>query len=156
MYCTLSDLIDRFGRDELVQLTDRAAVPTGDIDAAVVERAIGDAGQLIDGYVAGRYRLPLDPLPDLVRRIACDLARFYLHSNDPTEAVKDAHKEALRLLDRIAGGTVTLQAAGIGGTLAAPAGAPTLAAFMPGGDRPMFGRGTDREPSGCRRQGGRP
>ncbi|WP_029009391.1 gp436 family protein [Azospirillum halopraeferens] len=134
-YATLQDLIDRYGSDELVQLTDRAEVPTGAIDEAVVERALDDARRLIDGYAGARYRLPLAPVPDLVRRIACDLARYFLHSNAPTELVKDSHKEALRLLEKVAAGAVVLQAAGA----EAPASPYTGAAFIAGGDR-LFGR----------------
>ncbi|HYH17505.1 MAG TPA: DUF1320 domain-containing protein [Azospirillum sp.] len=138
-YATLQDLIDRFGADELVQLTDRAAVPTEAIDEVVVGRALDDARRLIDGYVGGRYRLPLAPVPDLVRRIACDLARYFLHSNKPTELVKDSYKEAVRLLEKVAAGTVTLQAAG----LEAPASTHTGAAFI-AGEAPLFGRRAHR------------
>lgn len=138
-YATLQDLIDRFGEDELVQLTDRAAVPTDAIDAVVVERALDDARRLIDGYVAGRYRLPLDPVPDLVRRIACDLARYYLQSNKPTELVKDSYKEAVRLLEKVAAGAVTLQAAGV-----EPAAVPGGGATFIAGEAPMFGRRAHR------------
>lgn len=149
MYATLDDLIIRFGTDELVQLTDRADPPADAIDLTVVDRALGDAGELIDGYLAGSYQLPLDPMPDLVRKIACDVARFYLHADQPTEAVKDAYKEAVRLLERISNGTVTLQAAGI----PAPAGTTTQAVFIPSSDRPMFGRSPFGRPSFDRRGG---
>lgn len=135
MYATLQDLIDRFGRDELEQLTDRGAPPLGAIDEAVVGRALADAGELVDGYLSGSYRLPLAPVPDMIRRITCDVTRFYLHANQQPDAVKDAYKEAVRLLERIQSGVITLQSAGV----TAPAGSGTKAVFVPG-DRVMFGR----------------
>ncbi len=136
MYATLQDLIDRYGHDELVQLTDRGDTPAGGVDATVAERALDDARQMVDGCVAGRYQVPLSPVPALIRRITCDLARFYLHADEPTETVRDAYKEAVRLLDRIAGGAMQLQSAGV----AAPAGTGSAAAFIAGADGPMFGR----------------
>lgn len=138
MYASLRDLIDRFGEDELIQLTDRAAQATGVIDDTVVDRALGDADQLIDGYLGGRYALPLDPTPELVVKIACDVARFHLHADRPTDTVKEAYKEAVRLLERMQSGTIRLQAAGIA-THAAPAGSDG-AVFIPADDAPMFGR----------------
>src|SRR6185437_2202042 len=42
-YCVLQDLIDRFGNELLVQLTDRSNIPATTIDETVVDRAIGDA-----------------------------------------------------------------------------------------------------------------
>lgn len=143
-YATLQDLIDRFGEDELIQLTDRAMPPSGAIDAGVVERVLGDADQLIDGFVGSRYAVPLNPPPDLVRRIGCDVARFYLFTDQPTETVKDAYKEAVRLLERIQAGALTLQAAGVVSP-AAPAVTPG-AAFVPATDTPIFGGRQRRNP----------
>jgi len=45
------------------------------------------------------------------------------------------NKEAVRLLERIQSGVITLQSAGV----TAPAGSGTKAVFVPG-DRVMFGR----------------
>ncbi|MDX9860889.1 MAG: DUF1320 domain-containing protein [Rhodospirillales bacterium] len=112
-YATLQDLIDRFGEDELIQLTDRADPPAGTIDETVAARALADADELIDGYVAGRYRVPLAPIPAMVTRLACDLARFFLHDDLPTDSVKEAHQAALKTLREISAGTVKLQAAGV-------------------------------------------
>lgn len=126
-YATLQDLIDRFGEEELIQLTDRADPPAEAVDATTVERALADAGHLIDGYVAGRYALPMDPVPDLVKRLACDLARYLLHTHAATEVVKDNHRDALRALADIAAGRITLQAAGI----SAPAAGDAVQASAP-------------------------
>ena len=98
MYAGIDDMTTRFGEQELLELTD--ANLTGTVDAAVVQTAIGDATELINGYVAGRYRVPLVPVPDMVRRWCCDIARFYLHKVAVPDAVKAGHDAALLLDER--------------------------------------------------------
>lgn len=66
MYATIGDMETRFGQQELLELTDAGL--TGTVGTAEVETAIGDATELINGYVAARYRVPLSPVPDMVRR----------------------------------------------------------------------------------------
>lgn len=58
-YANLSGLTARYGQHMLVDLTDRALPPTGQIDVDVVQAALEDTDALIDGYLAGRYALPL-------------------------------------------------------------------------------------------------
>ena len=66
-YAAQSNLIERFGEAMLVALTDRAAVATGAVDAAVIARALIDTDAIIDGYLATRYLLPLSDVPQLPR-----------------------------------------------------------------------------------------
>jgi phage gp36-like protein len=110
MYADIDDMTTRFGEQELLELTD--ANLTGTVNAAVVQTAICDATELINGYVAGRYRVPLAPVPDMVRRWCCDIARFYLHNVAVPDAVKAGHDAALQGLREVARGVVQLQAAG--------------------------------------------
>lgn len=112
-YATLQDLIVEMGQAELVQLSDRAEPPSGDIDVAVVELALEEADELIDGYLAAKYRLPLDPAPIPIKAAARDIARYRLYKDAPTEAVKERYKNALSLLKDIGAGRVRLDAAGI-------------------------------------------
>lgn len=112
MYCTVQDLIDRYGEDELIQLTDRADPPAGVVDAGVAEKAIADAGELIDAHLAARYTLPLATVPELLRRLACQIARYLLHDDAAPEEVRERYKDAERLLRDIGAGRVRLQADG--------------------------------------------
>ena len=41
-YATQQDLVDRFGNEELVQLTDRSNLPPSEIDATAVTRALAE------------------------------------------------------------------------------------------------------------------
>lgn len=105
-YATQQDMIDRFGEEELVQLTDRAQA--GVIDATVLAQALSDANAEIDGYLVGRYTLPLPSVPIALTRIACDLARYYLYDNRATEQVTTRAEEVRAFLMSIAQGKVSL------------------------------------------------
>ena len=109
-YATLQDLIDRFGESELIELTDRSGGEAITVDQAVVGKALADAGEEIDGYLASRYRLPLDPVPGLVTRWACDLARASLYKDGATDGIKANAATARAALRDAQTGRLTLQA----------------------------------------------
>lgn len=115
-YASQDDLTQRFGEAELVQLTD--PMGAGVADAAVIAVALTDADQVINGYVAARYAVPLAPVPDLVRRWACDLARYFLHSAGVPELVEKNYLAAVAGLKDVAKGIVRLEAAGLSATTA--------------------------------------
>lgn len=107
-YAVQADLVERFGEAELVRLTDRATPPTGQIDAAVVSRAIADAEAEINGYLAARYTLPLASTPEILKRLSCDLARYLLYDDVAPDQIRDRYKDAVALLKGIADGKVSL------------------------------------------------
>ncbi len=122
-YATQQDLIDRFGQAELIELSDRSR--SGAIDAAVVARALGDADAEIDGYLASKYTLPLDPIPLPIARIACDMARYHLHDDRVTEQVRKRYEDAIRFLKAVVSGEVTL-GVDAGGEAPAAVGGPQV------------------------------
>jgi phage gp36-like protein len=104
-------MIDRFGSDELTALTDRtgAGVP----DGTVVGRALDDASQVIDSYLASRYLLPLNPVPDQVGRWCCDIARFFLFKDEVSDAVKALYNASIASLKDAQAGRLTLETAAV-------------------------------------------
>ncbi|MES0879694.1 gp436 family protein [Roseibium sp. SCP14] len=114
-YVTQQDMIDRFGEQELIQLTDRTNRPASTIDATTVAAAIGDAEKLADSYLAKRYALPLTPVPDVLVPIVANIARYNLYGEraEKDSAVTRNHKDALTWLKDVAAGTVQLEAAGV-------------------------------------------
>jgi phage gp36-like protein len=108
-YATQSDLVTRFGEQELIEQTDRL---TGtNVDAAVVTQVLEDASSTIDGYLAGRYVLPLASVPPLLVGLCCDLARYALYTDAAPDIVRDRQKDAVSRLKDIAAGTVKLDLA---------------------------------------------
>ena len=109
-YATQQDLVDRFGAEELVQLTDRTNTPATTIDETVVGKAIGDADALINSYVGKQYGLPLAVTPPILTRYAADIARFYLFGEQAGKdhPVRSAFDLALAWLKDVAKGLVKL------------------------------------------------
>jgi phage gp36-like protein len=111
MYCTQADIEAVIPEAELIQLTDDT-VPPFMVDAAKISAAIAAAGELIDGYISSRYQLPLTNCPALVKRISVDLAVYEIFMRRKKRAVPETvqktYDNAMRLLNAIAGGKVTL------------------------------------------------
>lgn len=106
-YCTHQDLIDRFGEEELIQLTDRTN--TGAIDAQVLDQVIADADAEIDGYLASRpYVLPLNPVPTALVRIACEITRYHLYDDHAPENIEKRYDNAVKFLRAVSKGDVVL------------------------------------------------
>ena len=108
MYAELTDLVDRFGLMEVTQVTDRAEPPAGEPDQAVADKALADAAAEIDVYVGAAYTLPLPSVPEVLKRICCDIARYRLWEDRATDEIRRRYEDAVKLLDRISKGSVSL------------------------------------------------
>ncbi|MCL6237015.1 DUF1320 domain-containing protein [Acinetobacter sp. ANC 5033] len=102
MYATKSDLVARFG-DELEQLL--IMLP----NVTAVDDAIQDATEEINGHIGGRYSLPLPNVPSNLKRMACDIARYRLYFQQPTEEVRKRYEDAISFLKRVAENKAHLQ-----------------------------------------------
>lgn len=119
MYVTRQGMVDRYGQDRLVQLTDIHDPPTGGIVDAVLDLALADAANVIHGYArAGGYQVPFSPAPDMVVRWQADIALYLLHRDGAPEKVAEDYKAAIGQLKDLARGVVALQAAGVAAPVA--------------------------------------
>lgn len=105
-YTTQAEMVARFGESEIQELTDR--VGAGVVDASVLSKALSDADALINGYLGGRYSLPLTSTPALLVGIASDVARFKLWDDQAPEEVRKRYEDALAQLKLIAQGVIVL------------------------------------------------
>lgn len=107
-YATQQDMINRYGEHEVRLLTDRANL--GVIDATVLAYALTQADAEIDGYLQGRFALPLATVPVLLVGIACDVARYRLAGTDirETDPIRTRYKDAIKLLASISKGELQL------------------------------------------------
>ena len=108
-YATIQDCTDRYGESlllVLLNLTDPADLAAS---TRLVE-ALDDASQEIDGYLGARYTLPLPSVPKLLKRCAIDIALYRVASESDarTEERRTRYKDAVKLLEAISKGTVTL------------------------------------------------
>lgn len=125
-YATKQDLVDRFGYEELTQLTDR--LTSGHPDDTIIALAIADASAEIDSYLVGRYNLPLTTVPSALSRIASDIARYYLYDDRMTEQVAKRYDTAIQFLRAVGKGELDLGAAGPGSQVVPASDGPQYAA----------------------------
>lgn len=111
-YASLEDLVERAGLDEIVQVADRDddLIP----DPEVIAAALQHADNLVNGYLAGRYALPLAQVPDLLRTWATAIARYHLHRAGPPDYVTADFKDAMLALRDVQRGAISLPLAGGG------------------------------------------
>ncbi|MGH7905759.1 MAG: gp436 family protein [Candidatus Binataceae bacterium] len=136
-YAASADLIARYPNRDLVQLTndDPTAIS---INTAALDQALDDASAEIDGYLEGRFNLPLADPPAVLSRIACDIAMYRLQALRPLHDLADARKrydDAAAFLMAVAKGAITL---GLAPDNREPASAPGAANIE--GPRRVFGR----------------
>lgn len=103
-YATRLDLVSRFGESEVSQR--ESILPAGTVDLALL-----DASALIDGYVSGRYSLPLMPVPPNLAQVACAIARYNLLGEAASERARYDYTDAVKWLRDVEAGRVTLLAA---------------------------------------------
>lgn len=105
-YADRSGLTDRFGESEIALLEDpdNAGFPNELLSA----KALSDASEEINSYIAVRYSLPLPSTPDPVIRACCDIARFRLYKDRPTDEVKYRYEQTVEWLRQIAVGKAVL------------------------------------------------
>ena len=81
-------------------------------DMAKVQEAVRAAEELADGYLRGRYALPLSTVPTLLRDVVRTIARFKLYERRPEskmpDTVLETYKAAVKTLEQIRSGHITL------------------------------------------------
>lgn len=101
-YATKENLVARFGEIEVQNLQAMQS------DPKAIENALQDATEEIDSYVGVKYSLPIADIPATLERVACNIARYNLYFQQPTEEVENRYKAEIRYLERVANGTCTL------------------------------------------------
>lgn len=107
-YASQTDLETHYGLDELIELTDRATPPAGEIDTTVLGHAQAAADGEIDGYIAMRYALPLPVVPQRLVDLACHITHYHLYTHAVPELVAERYKAAIAFLRLVAEGKATL------------------------------------------------
>ena len=110
-YSTIDDIRASLPEDELLRLTDDEGL--GVVDAARVGEAITRAEADIDAYCGGRYRVPVSPVPGLLKKLSVDIAIYDLYTRtvvDVPGARAERYRNAMRQLEGISKGLVSLGA----------------------------------------------
>lgn len=105
MYATEDDLKKRFGARQIDELKSMHEIEVTEGEEPepvdVVEVALQDADEEINGYIGSRYALPLASVPSNLKRIACDIARYRLYSEQPFEHITKLYDDAIAFLKRV-------------------------------------------------------
>lgn len=164
MYASAAQLLARYNAEEIAQRADASMPPVvygelltlaaagADLSAytaaeqaaaalalAKVNRALQDAEQTINTYLGGRYQLPLSNAPQVLERIAGQIARFVLYDDSATEQVTTLYKDSIKFLESVAAGKVQLGPTDSGATAQPSAGAEMLS------DGRVFGRSGSKD-----------
>ena len=133
MYLTAGEFMERFDAVELAQIAppasmtrvtppvmravilaeDTSGFDPDEVAAATeglfrIDQALADATQVLDGWLAKRHTLPIDPVPGLLKRLAGNIARFHLHDDRATEEIRKRYEDSIKTLEAIATGKMTL------------------------------------------------
>lgn len=110
-YCTIEDIETHISTPTLIQLTSDDGQEA--VDRVVAQEAILYSSTLIDGYLRGRYTLPLDAHFPLLRILAIDLSIHRLYSrrmrDEMPEVIENNYKNAISTLKDIQKGVISLQ-----------------------------------------------
>jgi phage gp36-like protein len=109
-YCSVANIEAAIYNDDLVQLTNDSGGDT--VDETKITDAMSYVDSLIDGYLRGRYTLPLLSIPDEIKYIAIDYVVYRLYSRrlvtEIPASVEQKYKEVIKLLTDIQNGKFSL------------------------------------------------
>ena len=106
-YAVLDDIAVIYS-DDALYVADRNH--DGIIDSSAVDRALEAASIEMDGYLGVRYDLPFKTAPAILKQPCIDIALYRLaQSRDvQSEEHRKRYDDAIRLMDRLAKGTASL------------------------------------------------
>jgi phage gp36-like protein len=113
-YCSVDDIQEqRIPEEILIQLTDDESNEA--VSSDVVNAVISAESEIIDGYIRGRYSLPLASTQPILQSVCLDLCTFRLYSRrvgyEVPDHVAKARTAALSTLRSIASGAIKLSIA---------------------------------------------
>ena len=107
-YATPDDLITMFGEPQMRAMSDIDEVAAGEVVVQRLQRALETATGEVDGYLTGRYALPLATVPSVVRTHVLCLARYHLMGASPDDKATADRKAAMGFFERVASGAIPL------------------------------------------------
>lgn len=105
-YATRRDIEQINGAEELLQR--ESMLPPN-----AVQDALEKADKFIDGFLMGRYVVPLTTVPEVLPQIAAQIARYSLLGEAATERARNDYKDAVAWLTAVQAGRVQLQLAAV-------------------------------------------
>jgi phage gp36-like protein len=107
-YVTLQQMIDRFGEQEMIELTNLHSPDNTAINIAAFNAAMLDAESEMNSYIGIAASLPLASVPVVLNGKAADVTRYYLDTIDPRADVRQRYEDAIEWLKMLANGQVSI------------------------------------------------
>ena len=109
-YCSTADIVAAVSNEDLVQLTNDNGGDT--VAVSKITSAIDYVDNMIDGYLRGRYNLPLTSTPDDIKYLAVDFVIHRLYSlrtfAPVPQNIEERYKEVKKRLYEIQSGKFSL------------------------------------------------
>lgn len=101
-------MVTMFGEPQMRALSDIDQVAAGEVVVQRLQRALETATGEVDGYLTGRYALPLATVPSVVRTHVLCLARYHLMGASPDDKATADRKAAISFFEKVASGSIPL------------------------------------------------
>lgn len=138
-YATIESMITRFGKEDLVEITDTEVPYTGEINESKLQAAIVSANSEVDAYLAKQINVPTVLGSPFVQMMACDVARYHVALGNARVSERDEKRYdlAVKNLKAVNDGKI-----GIGASTNEVNAAPSInLAQMTSGRPSVFGNG---------------
>ena len=109
-YANPQDFIEAFGENEAIMLTNLDNPNTSIVNLVPLNKALVDASGIIDMYVGNRYVLPLTVVSTVINGYCLDIARYRLDRIRSREDVRLRYEDALKQLQLVTKGLISLGA----------------------------------------------
>lgn len=108
MYCTVKDIIDDLTEKVLAQLSNDNDPNV--INNGIVSKYISDVTQIIDGYLRGRYELPLTKEHSILKKICIDIVKYELYKRRGKvfDNIQNFYQDGIATLEKIQKGMIIL------------------------------------------------
>lgn len=110
-YSSYEDLVALVPEETLIRLSSDTSGADA-VDMETILEVIGLGDRVIDGYAGVRTKVPLDPVPGLIRTISANLAIFnlYRRRSQVPEIWENQYKADMAVLVKISSGQITFGA----------------------------------------------
>lgn len=108
MYCTVRDIVDDLTKKVVAQLSNDGEPNV--VNNEIVSKYISEVTQIIDGYLRGRYELPLISEHSILKKICIDIVKceLYKRRGKVFDNIQNFYKDGISTLEKIQKGMITL------------------------------------------------
>ena len=94
-YATIESMIERFGNEDLVEITDTEVPYTGEINLTKLQVAINSANAEVDAYLSKQLHVPTVLASPFVQMMSCDIARYHVALGNARVSERDEKRYEL-------------------------------------------------------------